>query len=92
MAAARVGTDAALAHGTARGTGLYRPSPLVRVAAAAPYLHDGSVDSLEALFGRPRFSDDYEGPRGVGAVRGHAFGVDLEPDDRADLLAYLRTR
>lgn len=92
IAAARVGTDAALAHGSARGTGLYRPAPLIHVADAAPYLHDGSVDTLEALFGRGRFADDYAGPRGQGAVRGHAFGVDLDVADRDALIAYLRTR
>src|SRR5690606_5636593 len=47
--AERVGTDRALAFGRARGTGLYRPAPLVRVADAGPYLHDGTVDSLEDL-------------------------------------------
>ncbi len=90
--AARVGTDQNLAHGAARGTGLYRPAPLTRVAQAAPYLHDGSVDSLEDLLGRERFRDEYRGPRGTAAVPGHAFGVDLEPAQRDDLIAYLRSR
>lgn len=92
IAASRVGTDANLAKGAARGTGVYRPAPLIRVGAAAPYLHDGSVGSLDELFDRERFRDDYAGPRGVGAVKGHAFGVDLSSQSRDDLVAFLRTR
>ncbi len=89
--AERVGTDANLARGMARGTGLYRPSPLVRVADAGPYLHDGSVGTLEELLGRERFESDYAGPRGRAAVQGHAFGTDLNAGDRTALLAFLRT-
>jgi hypothetical protein len=92
IAAARVGTDANLANGAARGTGLYRPAPLIRVGDAAPYLHDGSVGTLAELFGRGRFRDDYAGPRGVGPIKGHAYGVDLPPSSRDDLIAYLRSR
>lgn len=92
LPAARVGTDPELAHGQARGTGMYRPAPLIGVAAAGPYLHDGTVGSLEQLLGRDRFGDEYTGPRGVGAVKGHAYGVDLEPGARGDLIAYLRSR
>ncbi len=92
IAASRVGTDANLANGAARGTGVYRPAPLIRVGDAAPYLHDGSVGSLDELFGRERFRDDYSGPRGVGAVKGHAYGLDLSPRSRDDLVAFLRTR
>ncbi len=92
IAAARVGTDKNLAQGTARGTGLYRPAPLVRVADAAPYLHDGTVGTLEELLGRERLQETYVGPRGGGAVKGHAYGVDLPDEDRDDLIAYLRSR
>lgn len=91
MLAKLVGTDPALAFGHARGTGLYRPAPLVRVADAGPYLHDGSVESLEELFGTARFEpDDRGGARGPGPTVGHRFGVDLEPAERAALLEYLR--
>ena len=92
IAARRVGTDANLANGAARGTGLYRPAPLIRVGDAAPYLHDGTVGSLSELFDRARFRDDYAGPRGLGAVKGHAYGVDLPRASRDDLIAFLRTR
>lgn len=92
IAATRVGTDENLARGTARGTGLYRPAPLTAVAGAAPYLHDGSVGTLEELLGRERLRETYVGPRGVGAVKGHAYGVDLPDASRDDLIAYLRSR
>lgn len=79
--AARVGTDRALADGRARGTGLYRPAPLSRVADAGPYLHDGSVATLEQLFDPDRLA----------SVPGHAFGTDRPAAERAALIAYLRT-
>jgi hypothetical protein len=92
IAAERVGTDPALAFGTARGTGMYRPSPLVRVAAAAPYLHHGVVASLEELLSTDRFAPDYDrGARGSGPIPGHEYGTALPPADRAALLVYLRT-
>ncbi len=90
--ARRVGTDRALADGTSRGTGRYRPAPLVRVAEAAPYLHDGTVATLDDLLDPARLHDDFtHGVRGVGAVPGHAFGTRLPPHDRDALVAWLRT-
>jgi hypothetical protein len=92
VSARRVGTDPALAHGTSRGTGLYRPAPLVGVAAAAPYLHDGSVATLDDLFDRARLQPGFDrGARGPGAVPGHAFGTKLPAHDRDALVAWLRT-
>ena len=79
ISAAKVGTDAALAGGRARGTGLYRPSPLIRVAEAAPYLHDGSVATLAELFDEAR------------VVPGHRYGVLLPSEDRDALVAFLGT-
>jgi cytochrome c5 len=79
--AERVGTDRALAFGRARGTGLYRPAPLVRVADAGPYLHDGSIATLEQLLDDGRLA----------TTPGHAFGTDRPADERVALLAYLRT-
>jgi hypothetical protein len=91
VSASRVGTDPGLSRGVARGTGLYRPAGLVRVADAAPYLHNGAVANLEDLFTRARFEDDYEGALGTGRVDGHEYGVDLPEDERRALLAFLRT-
>jgi cytochrome c5 len=92
IAAEQVGTDPALAFGTARGTGMYRPAPLLRVADAAPYLHHGVVASLEELLSQGRFAPDYDrGARGAGPIAGHVWGTELAPPDRAALLVYLRT-
>lgn len=79
VSASVVGTDAALASGLARGTGRYRPAPLVGVADAGPYLHDGSVTTLKELFDPRR------------TVAGHRYGVDLALADRLALIAYLET-
>jgi cytochrome c5 len=88
----RVGTDPALANGTSRGTGLYRPAPLVGVAAAAPYLHDGSVATLDDLFDRARLQPGFaRGVHGPGPVPGHTFGTKLPAHDRDALVAWLRT-
>lgn len=93
IAFADIGTDPALAAGTSRGTGLYRPAPLLRVAAAAPYLHHGVVASLAELFNPARLRDDYtRGAHGPGAIAGHLPGTDLAPAQREDLIAYLETR
>lgn len=92
IAAAQVGTDPSLADGRARGTGRYRVAPLVRVADGAPYLHDGSVPTLELLLSSARLAPDFTGgARGPGPIRGHLYGIDLPAADRAALLAYLAT-
>lgn len=87
-----VGTDRALADSRARGTGKFRPAPLVAVAAAAPYFHDGTVPSLADVLDPARLSVGYtRGVRGPGPVPGHAFGTDLPPAQRQAILAYLAT-
>lgn len=91
--AALVGTDPALAHGTSRGTGLYRPAPLHRIADAAPYLHHGVVPTLADMFDPARLRPDYRGgAHGPGPIVGHEFGSELAAPERADLIAHLRTR
>lgn len=93
LPAEAVGTDPALANGTSRGTGLYRPAPLHRVADAAPYLHHGVVATLEDLFDPARLGADYQGgAHGPGRIAGHEFGLDWAAGEREDLLAHLRTR
>jgi len=77
--AEKVGTDPSLAHGKARGTGKYRVTSLVRVADAAPYLHDGSVPTLAALLTAARPSP------------GHLYGTELAPEERAALVSYLES-
>ena len=72
-------TDPAAGHSPIRGTGTWRVPSLRGVGGNAPYLHHGAFASLEEMFDPGR-----EEP-------GHLFGLDLEPDQRADLLAFLRT-
>ncbi len=92
IAAAVIGTNPALATGRGRGTGGYRVPPLVRVRDGAPYLHDGSVGSLDELLSSARLDDSYKAGRlGPGPIPGHRAGTDLGPADRAALITFLGT-
>jgi len=71
--AAETGMDPAYAARTA--TGRYRTTPLRGLWQHAPYFHDGSAPTLEAVV------EHYNGTRSLG----------LTAAQRADLAAYLRT-
>ena len=92
-----VGTDSSLALKTRKGTGYYKVPSLKGVWYRGRYLHDGALTSLEEMFNPARLSETFEPsgfkPRGVKAhaVRGHVFGLKLSPDDRAALIAFLKT-
>jgi Cytochrome c len=89
---AEVGTDPALGLSPERGTGLYRVPSLRGVAARPTLFHDGALTGLDALLDPARLDDTYQGgARRAGPVRGHVFGLDLSADDRAALLAYVRS-
>jgi len=88
-------------HGLSVGpTDGYRVPTLEGLWATAPYLHNGSVPTLEALLDapadRPRVFEVHGVERDTtlpgNSNRGHAFGVDLSPDDQAALVAWLRSR
>ena len=93
----RVGTDPNLTLRTRRGTGYYKVPSLLGVWYRGPFGHDGSVATLEDWFDPRRLRDDYvpTAYRGAGverrAVPGHRFGTDLSPEERRDLVAFLRT-
>lgn len=93
----RVGTDSGLALKTRKGTGYYRVPSLRGVWYRGLYEHSGSVAALEDWFDPKRLRDDYvpTGWRGPGvkarAVPGHKFGLDLSPEDKKALIAFLRT-
>ena len=90
--ATRIGTHPALARGRGRGTGSYRVPALLGLDAGAPFLHDGSVPSLDALLSSARLSPGYvEGARGPGPVPGHLAGTTLSAEARAELVRYLET-
>ena len=79
ITASTIGTDPALATGRGRGTGKYRVPSLLGVADGAPYLHDGSVRSLDELLSPAR------------TAPGHPAGTTLSEADRASLIAFLGT-
>jgi mono/diheme cytochrome c family protein len=97
VAKKRVGTDPAAALRTRKGTGYYRIPSLRGVWYRGLFEHEGSIATLEDWFDPRRLRDDYvpSGTRGPGvahrAVPGHEFGLDLDPDDKRALIAFLRT-
>lgn len=97
MRGVRVGTDSGLALRTRRGTGFYKVPSLRGVWHRELIEHSGSIASLEDWFDRKRLSDDYvpsgwKGPEvSHRAVPGHEFGLDLSPEDKSALIAFLKT-
>ena len=93
----RVGTDPALTMTTRRGTGYYKIPSLKGVWYRGPFEHSGSVATLEDWFNPARLRDDYVPTGFIGfgvktrAVKGHPFGLSLSADDRAALIAFLKT-
>ena len=93
----RVYTDPGLALATRKGTGFYKIPSLRGVWYRGLYGHSGFETSLEAWFDPARQRADHvpSGWRGPGvqtlAVPGHDFGLDLPPEDKTALIAFLRT-
>ena len=93
----RVGTDPGLTLNTRRGTGYYKVPSLRGVWCRGPFFHDGSLATLPDVFDPRRLSSDYlpTGFRGPGVERrsvpGHEFGLDLSHEERAFLVAFLKT-
>ena len=93
----RVHTDPGLALGTRKGTGYYKVPSLRGLWYRGLYGHSGFESSLEAWFDPARQRADHvpTGWRGPGvttlAVDGHDFGLDLPDEDKAALIAFLRT-
>jgi hypothetical protein len=88
---AEIGTDPALGLSPDRGTGFYRVPSLRGVGARPSLFHDGALPSVDALLDPSRITDGYRGgARVAGPVRGHVFGLDLAPPDRAALADYVR--
>jgi hypothetical protein len=92
-----VGTDSNLTLETRRGTGYYKVPSLKGVWYRSMFGHSGWCATLEDWFDPKRLNDDYV-PTGFKpfdvksyAVKGHAFGLDLQAEDRNALIAFLRT-
>jgi mono/diheme cytochrome c family protein len=92
-----VGTDPNLALKTRKGTGYYKVPSLRGVWYRGHFLHDGSIASLEEMFDPDRLKDTHQpggwNPPGVRAraVPGHEFGLRLDQDEKASLIAFLKT-
>lgn len=92
-----VGTDPNLALRTRRGTGFYKVPSLRGVWYRSMFGHSGWCATLEDWLDPRRMRDDYvpTGFRPYGAttyaVKGHPFGLDLPPDDKKALVAFLKT-
>ena len=91
-----LGTDANLALKTRKGTGLYRVPSLRMLWLEPGFLHDGSIGSLEELFDPARLKPDFRSSNWhpstpAHAIPGHSFGLSLTAQQRADLVAFLRT-
>ena len=92
----RIDTGPELALTTRRGTGYYKVPSLRGVWYRGPFEHNGSVATLEDWFD-PRRTEDVFVPTGFRgltrsrAVKGHRFGLDLSAEDRAALIAFLKT-
>jgi len=97
IARTSVKTDPGLALRTRKGTGYYKVPSLKGLWYRGHYLHDGAVGSLEEMFDPARLEETHVpggfAPPGVTAraIRGHEFGLDVEPSERAALIAFLRT-
>jgi hypothetical protein len=92
-----VGTDPSLALKTRKGTGYYKVPSLKGVWYRGHYLHDGSVASLEEMFD-PRRREETHMPGGfrplgttTRAIEGHPFGLGLTPEEKEQLIAFLKT-
>jgi hypothetical protein len=94
---AGVGTEPDLTMKTRRGTGYYKVPSLKGVWYRSMFGHGGWCATLEDWFDPNRLRDDYvpTGFKGAGvarrAVKGHEFGLKLPPDERAALIAFLKT-
>jgi len=94
---ARVGTDPRYSLETHKGTGYYKVPSLKGVWYRGPFEHNGSVATLEDWFDSARLREHYvpTGFRGYDgaarSVKGHRFGLDLSPDEKKALIAFLRT-
>ena len=75
-----IGTDPTVALAPGRGTGFYRVPSLWAVADRRQLMHDGKLDSLEAMFDPARLSE----------VPGHEHGLDLSLAERTALLTFVR--
>ena len=89
-----VGTDPTLALDTRRGTGFYKVPSLRGLWYRSAFSHSGQAATLEEWFDPARLEDGYV-PKGFhvkpGPIEGHEKGMDLTPQEKKDLIAFLKT-
>jgi hypothetical protein len=92
-----VGTDPDLALKTRGGTGYYKVPSLKGVWYRSMFGHSDWCATLEGWFDPDRVDEDYV-PSGFKpydaktySVKGHPFGLDLSAEEKADLIAFLKT-
>jgi mono/diheme cytochrome c family protein len=89
-----VGTDPTLALETRRGTGFYKVPSLRGLWYRSGFGHGGQAATLEEWFDPARLEDGYV-PKGfhlgAGPIEGHEKGMDLSPEEKRDLIAFLKT-
>jgi hypothetical protein len=89
-----VGTDPTLALQTRRGTGFYKVPSLRGVWYRNAFGHNGQAETLDEWWDRLRLKEAYV-PKGfhlsLGPIKGHEFGLKLSPEDKQDLIAFLKT-
>ena len=89
-----IGTDPALALQTRRGTGFYKVPSLRGIWYRTGIGHAGQAETLEEWFDPARLEEGYV-PKGFHLdprpIEGHEKGLDLSPEDRKALIAFLKT-
>jgi len=85
--AAEIGTDSELAMRSRRGTGYYKVPSLKGVWYRGPFGHGGSSPTLEDWLDPARLTGDST----RNPSRGHEFGLHLKSQDKAALIAFLKT-
>jgi cytochrome c2 len=83
----RVGTDPELAMRSRRGTGYYKVPSLKGVWYRGPFGHGGTSPTLEDWLDAARLTG--QGTRKPSP--GHEYGLRLKPNEKSDLIAFLRT-
>lgn len=92
-----LGTDPGLALYTRRGTGYYKVPSLIGAWNRTGFLHSGYLATLEDMFDKRRWQNDYV-PTGYKpasaktmAVVGHKYGLDLNEEDKKALIAFIKS-
>lgn len=89
-----VNTDPTLALETRRGTGFYKVPSLRGLWYRSAFSHSGQAATLEEWFDPGRLEKGYV-PKGFhlgpGPIEGHEKGLDLSPEEKRDLIAFLKT-